>query len=149
MSIKQYVVVCEKTTNYDADIKLVETVTSDLDGKKITALNVVKKVTVPDKYEKQEEALTGIRNSLDYTIEYLGNKASCVVIDNHVIANIDVSDNELVLLDNISFVDNDGEIGIHIDTNTKSSNNIALKVGDSYTDGELKMYLKNHGYSCK
>jgi hypothetical protein len=149
MNIKQYVVVCEKTTSYDADIKLVETVTSNLDGKKITALNVVKKVTVPSKHAKQQEALIGIRNSLDYTIEYLGDKASCVIVDNHVIANIDVSNDELVLLDNISFVDNNGEIGVTIDTNTKSSNNIALKVGDSYTDGELKMYLKNHGYSCK
>ena len=26
---------------------------------------------------------------------------------------------------------------------------IALKVGDSYTDGEFMMHLKNKGYSCK
>ena len=86
---------------------------------------------------------------LDYTIEYLGDKATCVISDNHVVAHIDVSNNELVLLDNISFYDNDGEIGININTNTKSSSVIALKVGDSYTDGELKMFLKNRGYSCK
>ena len=149
MNIKQTVVVCEKVNTYDSDIKMVETVTAHLDGKKITALELTKKVTIPDKFNKKEQNLTGIKNSLEYTVAYLGNHASCVVMDNHVIANIEVSNNELVLLDNVSFVDNNGEIGIIIDTNTKSSNVIALQVGDNYTDGEFMMYLKNKGYSCK
>lgn len=149
MNIKQTVVVCQKVTSYDADIRLTEIVTSNMDGKKITSLNIEKTVTIPEKYAKKEKALIGVKNSLDYTIEYLGDKATCVISDNHVVAHIDVSNNELVLLDNISFYDNDGEIGININTNTKSSSVIALKVGDSYTDGELKMFLKNRGYSCK
>ena len=149
MNIKQTVVVCEKVNTYDSDIKLTETVIAHLDGKKITSLEVTKNVTIPEKFNKKDQNLTGIKNSLEYTIAYLGSHASCAVMDNHVIANIDVSNNELVLLDNISFVDNDGEVSIHIDTNTKSSNVIALQVGDNYTDGEFMMYLKNKGYSCK
>ncbi|MBP5678664.1 MAG: hypothetical protein J6X28_02400 [Bacilli bacterium] len=149
MNIKQTVVVCEKVTTYDADIKLTETVVSNMDGKKITSLSVTKKITVPEKYSRQQEALNGIKNSMDYTTAYLGNKASCIISGNSVVVDIDISNNELVLLDNVSFYDNDGEIGIHIDTNTKSSEVITLQVGDAYTDGELMMYLKNHGYSCK
>lgn len=149
MSLKQTVVVCEKETSFDSDIKLTETVIAHLDGKKITSLDVTKKVTVPDKMNKKEEYLNGIKNSLDYTIEYLEDDASCVVSENSVIANINVNNNQLVLLDNIGFTDNNGELGISIDTNTKSSHVIALQVGDNYTDGEFMMYLKNKGYSCK
>ena len=85
MNIKQTVVVCEKETTFDSDIRLVETVTANIDGKKITSLTVTKKVTVPEKYSKQEEALKGIKNSLDYTTEYLGSSATSVISDNHVI----------------------------------------------------------------
>ena len=147
-NIKQTVVVCEKVSTFDSDIKLIETVTSNMDGKKITSLSVEKKIVVPDS-SKKEKILNGIKNSLDYSLEYLGDDASCFVSGDSVIANVDISDNKPVLLDNVSFIDNDGEIGIHINTNTKSSEVIALKVGDNYTDGELMMYLKNHGYSCK
>ncbi len=149
MNIKQTVVVCEKTTIFDSDIKLVETVVSDMDGKKITSMNVTKKITVPEKHSRLDQTLKGIKNSIDYTTEYLGDKATCVISGNSVVLDINVSANELVLLDNISFVDNNGEIGISIDTNTKSSDVVALQVGDAYTDGELMMHLKNNGYSCK
>ena len=149
MTIKQTVVVCEKTTTFDSDITLKETVTADLDGKKITSLSVMKKITLPDKYNRKEQNLVGIKNSLEYTVEYLEDHSSCVITGNNVVNNIEVSDNELVLLDNISFADNNGELIIHIDTNTKSSNVIALQVGDNYTSGEFMMYLKNKGYACK
>ena len=149
MNIKQTVVECEKVSTFDSDIKLTETVTANLDGKKITSLSVRKNVTIPDKYNKKEATLTAIKNSLEYTTEYLGERASCVITGNHVVADIEVTNNELVLLDNISFVDNNGEISVSINTNTKSSDVIALKVGDNYTDGEFMMYLKNKGYSCK
>ena len=149
MNIKQTVVECEKVSTFDSDIKLTETITANLDGKKITALSVRKNVSIPDKYNKKEATLLAIKNSLEYTTEYLEDRASCVITGNHVIADIEVSNNELVLLDNISFVDNNGEISVSINTNTKSSDVIALKVGDNYTDGEFMMYLKNKGYSCK
>ena len=149
MNIKQSVVVCEKITTYDSDIKLIETVVSNMDGKKIVSLNVVKEVTIPDNYPKKEKTLQAIKNSLEYTTEYLEGKASSTITGNRVVTNIEVSDDELVLIDNLSFHDNSGEILVSINTNTKSSEVIALKVGDNYTDGEFMMYLKNKGYSCK
>lgn len=148
-NIKQAVVECEKVTTYDSSIKLTETVISNLDGKEIVSLNVTKKITIPDTYPKKEEALLAVKNSLEYTTEYLSNHASTIISENSVITEINVDDDELVLLDNLMLHDNNGEIVISIDTNTKSSDVIALKVGDDYTDGEFKMYLKNKGYSCK
>ena len=111
-SIKQTVVTCDKTTTFDSDIRLEETVVANMDGKKINSLHVVKKVSLPSNYPKMEESLTAIKNSFHYTVEYLG------------------------------------EIGIHINTNTKSSEVIALQVGDTYTNGEFMKALKNKGYSC-
>ena len=52
------------------------------------------------------------------------------------------------MLKNIEFNDN-GDLQIKIDSNTKSSDVIALKVGDNYTEGELMTRMKNNGYSCK
>ena len=148
-NIKQTVVVCEKTSSFDGDIRLKESITSNMDGKKITSLNVEKRISVPENYSRREKTLWAIKSSLDFTLEYLGGQSASIVSDNYVVSNIEISNNELILLDNISFVDNNGEFGIQINTNTKSSEVIALKVGDSYTDGELKTHLKNHGYSCK
>ena len=82
-------------------------------------------------------------------MDYLGDKVTYNVMDDRIIIEIKVSKNELVLLDNINFVDNGGKIEVVIDTNTKSSSVIALSVGDNYTDGELMKRLKNRGYTCK
>ncbi len=147
-SIKQTVVTCDKTTTFDSDIRLEETVVANMDGKKINSLHVVKKVSLPSNYPKMEESLTAIKNSFHYTVEYLGDKASCTLSNHSVVTDIEVSQDELVLLDNVSFEDNLGEIGIHINTNTKSSEVIALQVGDTYTNGEFMKALKNKGYSC-
>ena len=61
---------------------------------------------------------------------------------------INVHKNEIVLLNNISFVVND-DLEIIINSNTKSSEVIPITVGDNYTDGEFMMHMKNYGYSCK
>ena len=60
-----------------------------------------------------------------------------------------LNNNQLILLDNISFIDNDGNIEVKINSNTKSNDVVALAIGDSYTEGELMTKLKNNGYSCK
>lgn len=147
-NIKQTVVVCKKTKTFDSNITLKETLTSTIDGKKIRELTLTKKIMLPDRFSKKEESLVGIRNSLEYTLDYLGKNVSYEMIEGGLIVHIHVSNNELVLLDNLSFSDNNGNIGIEIDANTKSSNVIALSVGDNYTDGELKKKLKNYGYVC-
>lgn len=149
MNIKQSVVECNKTTVFDSNIQFSETVTAKIDGKKISSLTVYKKVTLPDKINRKEENLNAIKNSLSYTLEYLGNHVTYKVSDNSVLAMIEVNNGELVLLDNVSFATNGDDVSIKIDSNTKSSDVVALSVGDSYTDGEFLMRLKNNGYSCK
>ena len=148
-NIKQSVVVCEKKNLFTADIQLIETVQANTDGKRITKLEITKKVSLPINYNRMESTLTGIQNALEYNLEYLGNKVTYTKQDNGITANITVSNNELVLLDNMALEDNEGEIIIQINPNTKSSDVIALKVGDNYTDGEFMTLMKNRGYSCK
>ena len=70
------------------------------------------------------------------------------ITNNKIIVTIKVDDDEILLLNNISFIVND-DLEVKINTNTKSSDVITLTVGDSYTDGEFMKRLKNNGYSCK
>jgi len=81
-------------------------------------------------------------------LEYLGDSVKYTVGNDRIIVTIDVHKNEILLLDNIEFYVND-DLQMVIHTNTKSSDVIPLTVGDSYTDGEFMMRMKNNGYSCK
>ena len=146
-TIKQTEVVCDKTTLYDADVKVIEDVVVTLDGKEITNLNVSKKIVLPDKYNN-ESTINGIRFSLEKTLDYLGDRVEYTNTDYGLLVNIKIDDNKLVLLDNISFIENDS-LEIKVESNTKNSNIVVLSVGDNYTDGELMKRLKNNGYACK
>lgn len=146
-NIKQTEVVCEQTKTFDGDVRVDEKVTSTLDGKKITSLLVVKTIVLPEKYA-DETHLNSIKYALDNTLEYLGDSVKYTIGTDRIIVSIDVHKNEIVLLDNIDFVVND-DLQIIIYSNTKSSDVIPLTVGDSYTDGEFMMRMKNNGYSCK
>lgn len=146
-TIKQTEVVCDKTTTYDADVKVIEDVVVTLDGKEITNLNISKKIVLPDKYNN-ESTINGIKYSLEKTLDYLGNRVEYTNTDYGLLVNIKIDDNKLVLLDNISFIENDN-LEIKVESNTKNSNIVVLSVGDNYTDGELMKRLKNNGYSCK
>ena len=139
--IKQTEVVCDKTTSYDADVKVIEDVVVTLDGKEITNLNVSKKIVLPDKYNN-ESTINGIKYSLENTLNYLGNRVEYTNTDYGLLVNIKIDDNKLVLLDNISFYENDS-LEIKVESNTKNSNIVVLSVGDNYTDGELMKRLKN------
>lgn len=149
MNIKQTKVICSKNKTFDSNIKMQEVVTATIDNKQISSLTVYKKITLPEKFNKKEQNIKGIKNSLEKSLEYLGKKVSYEITDDSVIAYITVDKDELVLLDNINIVDNNGELGIEIDVNVKSSNVISLSVGDNYSDGELMTRLRNNGYSCK
>lgn len=148
-NIKQSTIVCEKDFSFDSDILLSEKINITLDNKKISNINLRKSIILPEKYNKKRENLVGIQNSLDTTLSYLEDKVSYNILDDRIVVDINVNDDELVLLSNLSFYDNNGELGIHIDANTKSSGVITLVVGDIYTDGELMKKLKNNGYYCK
>ena len=146
-TIKQTVIMCDKTTMYDADVKVVEDVVVTLDGKEITNLNVSKKIVLPEKYNN-ESTINGIKYSLEKTLNYLGNRVEYTDTDYGLLVNINIEDNKLVLLDNISFIENEN-LEIKVESNTKNSNIVVLSVGDNYTDGELMKRLKNNGYACK
>ena len=149
MNIKQTQVICYKNRTFDSNIKLVEEVTATIDNKEIRSLDIYKKITLPEKFNKKEQAINGIKNSLESSLEYLGKKVTYEVTEDSVIAHIKVNKNELVLLDNINIVDNNGELGINIDVNIKSRDVVTLAIGDNYSDGELMKRLRNNGYSCK
>lgn len=148
-NIKQSKVVCESVRNFDSGIKLEETVVSIIDGKNIRSLFVQKKIILPDDLAKKEENFNLIKNTLEYHFEYLKNNVTYSTNDNSITVNLNLNNNELILLDNIEMFNNNGELSISINPNTKSSDVVALKVGDSYTDGELMKRLRNNGYSCK
>lgn len=146
-TIKQSQVVCEKVRTFDSDIRLTERIVTTLDGKSIKELNVTKTIDLPDKFAK-ERYFNSIKFSLDKTLSYLGENVKYSVDNNTMIVRINVNKDEIVLLDNIDFIDNE-TLEVKIDSNTKSSEVITLTVGDNYTDGELMKSLKNKGYICK
>lgn len=135
--------------SYDGGVTVKEVVESTTDGKKINSMKITKTIYFADRYENNIDSIEEIKNAIENTLDYLGDKVTYNVMDDRIIIEIKVSKNELVLLGNINFVDNGGKIEVIIDTNTKSSSVIALSVGDNYTDGELMKRLKNKGYTCK
>lgn len=149
MNIKQSKIVCEKTREFDGGFSVNEVIESTTDGKKINSLKVTKTINVSDRYVDNIDSLEEIKNTISHTLDYLGDDVDYKVLDGSIVITAELQKNELILLDNINFVDNDGKIDVVIDTNTKSSNVISLGVGDNYTDGELMKSLKNKGYMCK
>ena len=146
-TIKQTEVSCVKTRTYDGEVRLTEDLVAIMDGKEIKGMHLEKAIVLPDKFS-DDKHLKAIRNALDNTLEYLGNKVKYTVGDNKIVVKIDVDNNQLILLNNIDFNANEDLI-IKINSNTKSSDVITLAVGDNYTEGELMKRLKNNGYSCQ
>lgn len=146
-TLKQSQVVCEKVRVFDANIRLEERIVSTLDGKSIKGISVTKIITLPDKYAK-EKYFNSIKFSLEKTLSYLDDKVKYTIDGNKLFVRIDVNKDEIVLLDNINFIDN-GTLEIKVESNTKSNDVVTLSVGDNYTDGELMKKLKNKGYICK
>lgn len=146
-TLKQSTISCNKTTVYDADIKLIETVVANTDGKKITALYVTKKIILPEQFNNNS-TINGIKSSLDNTLSYLEDRVKYNTDSTGLTVKINVEDNKLVLLDNLTFIDDGGNLVVKINSNIKSSEVVTLSVGDNYTDGELMKKLKNNRYSC-
>ena len=146
-TIKQTEIICNRVRSFDKDVKVTEDINTIIDGKKITGITVVKTIVLPSAYA-DETHLNSIKYSLQKTLEYLGDKVKYSINDNIIKVTINVHKNEIVLLNNISFVVND-DLEIIINSNTKSSEVIPITVGDNYTDGEFMMHMKNYGYSCK
>ena len=147
MSLKQSKVICENVKTFDGGFRVKENVISNTDGKKITSMEVTKTIYVSDRYVNNTESIEEVKNVIKNTLDYLGDKVTYEVLNDEIVIKIKV--HKLVLLDNISFIDNGGKVEVLINTNTKSSDVISLSVGDNYTDGELMKKMKNRGYSCK
>ncbi len=148
-AIKQTTVSCHKTKIFDSNVQLTESLEASIENKKISNLDIIKKITIPEKYLKKDQTIIEMKETIEKTLEYLGKSATVEIRDNSIIVHIKVNNQELVLLDNIKLVDNNGVLTMDIEVNTKSSNVISLKIGDSYTDGELMHRLKSKGYSCQ
>ncbi len=148
MNIKQTEVSCEKITTYDSNIYLKEEVTAVMGNQKINSLKIKKTIILPEKYTKDETYLYKIKEKLNNTLEYLGDKVVYTINKDRIIIDINVNNNETVLLDNISF-NTSNDLQIIVNSNTKSSDVVAVKVKDNYTDGEFMKRLKKEGYNCK
>lgn len=143
VTVKQPYIECSKITTYDMGVTVREELKSSLDSNKISRIGLVKTITLPT-----DDNINSIKYVIEESYDYLGNKAKIIVEENKIIIKVEIGDDETVILNNISFVDNDG-LQIKIDNNTKSSEVVSLKISDKYTEGELMTRMKNNGYSCK
>ncbi|MBE6158007.1 MAG: hypothetical protein E7160_04360 [Firmicutes bacterium] len=141
MNVKQPYVECDKTTTFDGNIKISESLKTTLNGNKIDKLELIKVITLND-----TKHINSVKNSLKDAYKYLGKDAKISTDDNKIIIKVVVDDNETILLNNISF---NGENSLEIENNTKSSNVVSLKVNENYTEGELITRLRNNGYACR
>ena len=147
-NIEQSEVSCEKVKTFDGNVRLTERFVAVTDGKEIDSIRLTKVIVLPEKYLKDDHYLTGIKNALSNTLEYLGDNVKYTIGTDRITVEIEVEKDEILLLDNINFVTNE-DLEIVINSNTKSSEVITLSVGDHYTDGELMTRFKNNGYNCK
>lgn len=147
-TLQQDKVECEKTTTYDNGVKLTENIASIVDSNSISNIHLVKRITLPERFLRDDTYKNSVKYSLENTLDYLGKKVKYTTTTDSVVVTIDISKDELVLLDNIDF-DGDDDLGIEIDTSTVSGDVITLKVGDKYTTGELMKKLKNNSYVCR
>lgn len=143
VTVKQPYIECSKVTTSDMNVEIKEDLKANLDNNKISEIELVKTITLPT-----DDNINSIKYVIEESYDYLGSKAKITVNENKITIKVLVNDDETVILNNISFVDNDG-LQIKIDNNTKSSDVVTLKIEDKYTEGELMTRMKNNGYSCK
>ena len=148
VNVKQPLVVCSKTIKDDLGITISEKLETTLDGNKIKTMTLTKTIVLPENYLEDDKYLESIMFALEKSYAYL-EKADVSVIRNKssVVSKIYIDNNETIILNNIQFFYND-DLQIKINSNTKSSDVVTLRINDNYTEGELMTRLKNNGYSC-
>lgn len=147
INIKQPLVECEKTTTTNALVSIKENLLTTFSGNKITKMELTKTITLPEKYQN-ETTINYLKASLEKAYEYLNNKKKIIISDDKIIVKITVDKDETIILNNIDFIEN-ADLQIKINSNTKSSDVVTLKINDKYTEGEFMTHLKNNGYVCK
>ncbi len=148
-TVKQPFIECTKTTTFDSNIKVKEDLKASLNNNKISKIDLTKTIILPDDLIKDSKHMNSIEYALKESYDYLGkNNVMLRKEDNKIIMKISIEKDETVILNNIEFTNNN-ELQIKVDSNTKSSNVVALKIADKYTEGELMTRMKNNGYACK
>lgn len=145
INFKQETITCFSTTTFD-DVTVKENLVANFSGNSISSMTLTKKFIVSDRFANTTH-INAIVNALENTLSYLDD-VNYSTSSNSVTVTINTTGKDILLLKNIEFISND-DLEIKIDSNIKSSNVIALKVGDNYSEGELMTRLKNNGYSCK
>lgn len=149
VTIEQPYVECSKSTTDDLNIKVTEKLTATLDSNKLKKMELTKTIILPQDYLKTDDYLESVKFSLEKSYEYLEkDEVEVFKYDDRIIAKVTIDDDETVILNNIEFLEDD-DLQIKINSNTKSSDVVTLKIGDSYTEGELMVRMKNNGYVCK
>ena len=147
-TVEQPLVVCEKKVKNDLDITVSEVLETTLDSNEIRKMVLVKTIILPDEYLGDNNQLDNIMFILDKSYEYLGDKVTITKSKDRVVVKVVVEDEETIILNNIEFFDNEG-LQMRINSNTKSSDVLTLRIDDNYTEGEFMTRLKNNGYHCK
>ncbi|MDO5393442.1 MAG: hypothetical protein Q4F33_02475 [Mycoplasmatota bacterium] len=148
-TVKQPLVVCEKRVVDDLGITISEQLDVTIDGNKIGKMELVKTIKLPDNYLEDDKYLNSLMFTLENSYDYLDSKKVNVTkMKNSVSVRVEIDKDETIILNNIEFVDN-GELQMRINSNTKSSEVVTLKIRDNYTEGELMTRMRNNGYSCR
>ncbi len=148
-TVKQPLVVCEKRVVDDLGITISEQLDVTIDGNKIGKMELVKTIKLPDNYLEDDKYLNSLMFTLENSYDYLDSKKVNVTkMKNSVSVRVEIDKDETIILNNIEFVDN-GELQMRINSNTKSSEVVTLKIKDNYTEGELMTRMRNNGYSCR
>ena len=148
-TVEQPLVVCEKRSKNDLDIVVSEVLETTLDSNEIRKMVLVKTIILPDEYLVDDTELDSIMFALEKSYQYLGDdKFTITKSEDRIIVRVEVEENETLILNNIEFFDNDG-LQMRINSNTKSSDVLTLRIDDDYTEGEFMTRLKNNGYHCK
>ncbi len=148
INIEQPYYTCTKNTN-TKNVLVSDTIKIGLQNNKIKEINLNKIITVKEDYLSKND---GYPNAILFTAEtayeYLDKDIYIINKNNNSVdINIEATDDEVLIINNLEFNDNNAEI--EINTNTKSNDVVVLKVGDTYIESDLVKYLKNNGYTCK
>lgn len=148
-SLQQPYITCSKSITTDLGIRVVEELGTSIEGKKINKMRLTKIVIFPSKYIKDDKYISDLKNLFEKHYEYLGkDKVSYSVMDDRLAIEIEVTNLEdALVLNNLKFFDT-GELEIFINSNTRSSEVITLRVGDKYSEGQFMTRMKGSGYVC-
>ena len=148
-NVSQPYIECSKKTTDEFDITIKEELKAELDNNKIDEIELVKTINLPDKYLKDDEYLNDIYNKINRSYGYLDDDVVEINKElDRIIVNIEIDDYETIILNNVSFYENNG-LEIKIISNTKSNEVVTLSINDEYTEGKLMTRLKSNGYNCK